>query len=264
MKITVITPCYNPGKFLLSMLESVERNKEFVAKHIVMDGGSTDGTVERLSEWASGHSNFVYRSEPDGGQADACRKALELVDTEYFYWLNADDEMLEGSIENLTSVLSGKFNPAIVYGDYLRIDADGKVFARRKQPSYNYWDCLHGYIFVQNAAAIFNANALRQSGGFDTKLKFAMDYDIVLKLGKQWPVAHVSRYCGAFRIHNHSKTMTIDSVCQAETQFLRSRYGVTKNKFVRALFEKYVHLRVALRMLFEGCATERIRERICR
>ncbi len=261
--VTVITPCFNPGRYLRPMLESVEKNSDLIEKHIVMDGGSTDGTVEVLSEWADGHKWFEYFSEKDNGQADACQKALGRIDTEYFYWLNADDIMLENAVKNLTSVLSDAYKPAIVYGDYCRIDGIGKVFARRKQPSFNYWDCLHGYIFVQNAAAIFNTNSLRQLGGFDTLLRFAMDYDIVLKLGKSGIVAHVPHYCGAFRVHNSSKTVTIDDVCQSETQLLRTRYGVTTNKFVRILLDKYVHVRVALRMLREGCAVERVKELLC-
>lgn len=258
MKITVITPCFNPGRFLAPMLESVERNKEFVAKHVVMDGGSTDGTVERLAKWADGRSNFVYRSEPDGGQADACRKALELVDTDYFYWLNADDLMLDGALESLAEAAEGDVRFAIVYGDYLRMDGDGTVYAKRRQPSFDYWDCLHGYITVQNVAAIFNTRMLREAGGFDPSLRFAMDYDIVLKLAGMGPVRHVRRFCGCFRVHETSKTSTMDEVCRSETERLRTVYGVNGNAFARFVLHKIAKLRVSLRMLREGILFDRI------
>lgn len=258
MKITVITPCFNPGRFLAPMLESVERNKEFVAKHIVMDGGSTDGTVERLAEWADCHSNFVYRSEPDGGQSDACRKALELVDTEYFYWLNADDEMLDGSAERLLGAVRGNVHPAIIYGDYVRTDAEGRIYARRRQPGFNYRDCLNGYMTVQNVAAIFNAPMLREAGGFDPSLRFAMDYDMVLKLARTGEVRHVRGFCGAFRAHEASKTCTIDDVCRRETDAVRIRYGAPKSAALRWILHKVAKARVAWRMFREGILFERI------
>ncbi len=258
---TVITPCYNPGRFLLPMLESVSSQGEVVARHVVMDGGSTDGTVERLAEWAKSHDNFVYRSEKDEGQSDACRKALELVETEYFYWLNADDLMLKGSVERLLGEIPEGEHPAIIYGDYVRIDAEGRVYARRRQPSFNYWDCLNGYITVQNAAAIFNTPMLRKAGGFDPSLRFVMDYDIILKLAKMGCVKHVRGFCGAFRVHEASKTMTIDDVCQRESDALRVKHGACKSAPLRWLLHKVAKTRVAVRMLVEGVALERALER---
>lgn len=260
MKISVITPCYNPGRFLKPMLESVAANEELVYKHIVMDGGSNDGSVEVMKEWAADHPWFEYVSEPDKGQADACRKALERVETEYFLWLNADDVILPDALKNLTSVVdqNSKMPPTIVYGDYKRIDGEGKVFAERRQPSYSYWDCLHGYIFVQNAAAIFNTKALRDAGGFDPSLRFVMDYDIILKLGKIGPVKHVKHFCGAFRVHETSKTTTIDDVCQRETQELRTRYGVSENALARKLSFYFAKFRVVIRMLLQGCMKGRL------
>ena len=268
MKITVITPCFNPGKFLKPMLESVAANADFVARHIVMDGGSTDGTVEALKAWAADHPWFAFVGEKDKGQADACRKALERVETEWFFWLNADDVMLLGALKVLAEeaerARSGKEGPrvGIVYGDYLRIDGEGKVYAKRRQPSFDYWDCLHGYITVQNVAAIFNAPLLREAGGFDPSLRFVMDYDIILKLARRGEVRHVRTFCGAFRRHEASKTVTIDDVCRQETEALRVANGVTARPLLRRFLHGWAKLRVALRMLGEGILFERFaRER---
>lgn len=252
MKCTVITPSYNPGKYLLPMLESVAKQSGYVAKHIVMDGGSTDGSVEVLSKWAADHPWFEFVSEPDRGQSDACRKALEQVETDYFFWLNADDMLVEDGLRNLLSA-AARGNPAIVYGDYLRIDGEGRVSAERRQPSFRYWDCLHGYLTVQNASALFNATKLRSAGGFDTSLQFVMDYDIILKLARQGDVRHVRAFCGAFRVHGTRKTTTLDDVCQRETEDLRTKYGVPQNASLRKTLAYFVKLRVGLRMVFEGC-----------
>ena len=259
MKVTVITPCFNPGRFLLPMLESVASQKEYVAKHLVMDGGSTDGTVEVLRSWAKGHPYFDFVSEKDNGQSDACQKALSRVETEYFFWLNADDIMCEGGLSSLIQgAADARVHPAIVYGDYLRIDGDGRVYAKRRQPTFSYWDCLHGYLTVQNVSAIFNAPMLRALGGFDTTLKFVMDYDMILKLGKIGPVIHVPRFCGAFRVHADSKTTTIDDVCRRETEELRTKYGVPKNVSIRRILLFIAKVRVYARMLIQGCMKDRL------
>ena len=259
MKITIITPCFNPGKFLHPMLESVSVQKEHVARHIVMDGGSTDGTVEILATWKKTHTYFDYVSEKDNGQSDACQKALSRVETEYFFWLNADDMLCEDGLRALIKgAADAKIRPAIVYGDYVRIDGDGRIYAKRRQPTYSYWDCLHGYLTVQNVSAIFNAPMLRKCGGFDTTLKFVMDYDIILKLGKIGPVIHVPKFCGAFRVHANSKTTTIDDVCRCETEELRTRFGVAKNKQIRKGLLFIAKARVYSRMLIQGCMKDRL------
>lgn len=263
MKCTVITPCYNPGRHLLPMLESVAAQSEHVAKHVIMDGGSTDGSVATLSKWAAEHPWVEFVSEPDKGQSDACRKALARVETDYFFWLNADDVLLEGGLRKLLAAVA-EDSPSIVYGDYLRIDGEGRVYAERRQPSFSYWDCLHGYLTVQNASALFNARQLRASGGFDTSLQFVMDYDIVLKLARHGNIRHVRAFCGAFRVHGTSKTTTLDDVCQKETEELRTRYGVPRNPYVRKALSCLVKIRVGLRMLFEGCMKGRLYGRNCR
>ena len=259
MKVTVITPCYNPGKFLRPMLESVAAQSDQVEKHIVMDGGSTDGTVNVLKSWRQSHPYFDFVSENDNGQSDACQKALSGVRTEYFFWLNADDILCEGGLKALIEgATNAKMPPAIVYGDYLRIDGCGRVYAKRRQPTYSYWDCLHGYLTVQNVSAIFNAPLLRQCGGFNPSLRFVMDYDIILKLGKIGPVVHVPKFCGAFRVHATSKTSTINDVCQRETEDLRTRYGVPQRIMIRRLFQMIAKARVYVRMVFQGCMKDRL------
>jgi hypothetical protein len=200
-------------------------------------------------------------SEKDKGQSDACQKALAKVQTEYFCWLNADDKLLKGGLSSLAEKVESLSNsPAIVYGDYIRIDGEDRIIAERRQPTFNYWDCLHGYLFVQNAAAIFNAYMLRNcaDGGYDVSLRFAMDYDIILKLAKNGKVVHVPVFCGAFRVHASSKTTMLDDICQFETNKIRTRYGVTTHPMLRKSLDYIAKFRVGMRMVFQGCMKGRL------
>jgi glycosyltransferase involved in cell wall biosynthesis len=92
-----------------------------------MDGGSTDGSVQVLAQFAASNPHLCWVSEADGGQSHALQKALELVDTEFFGWLNADDVYLPGGIEALVKTLPSDMDtpPSILYGDYLVIDSEG-------------------------------------------------------------------------------------------------------------------------------------------
>jgi GT2 family glycosyltransferase len=254
--VCVITPCFNAAPFLLSCLRSVAAQGGHVSKHIVMDGGSSDGSVAILQDFASAHQHLRWRSEPDSGQSDALNKALALVDTPYFAWLNADDCLLPGKIRALLEAADSAPSPTIVYGDYQVIDAGGQIMKRRRQPSFNYSDCLYSYLTVQNCSAIFRTDACRMTGGFDANLQFCMDYDLVLRLAGNGVVQHVREYVGCFRHHEGAKTSRMQDVCERETEQLRRHVS---GRSGRALRLKYWHakMRVAFRMLMEGCIASR-------
>jgi len=259
--ITVITPCFNPEPYLLQCLESVEKQiPGVVEKHIVMDGLSSDGTVEALRMFAGTHPRcgFEWKSEKDDGQADALNKALALVKTEFFGWLNADDFYLGEGLEPLSLAADERFRatgrqPAIVYGDYVIVDAAGKILSARRQPTFNYNDCIYSYLTIQNAAAIFNTAIVRAAGGFDAKWQFVMDYDLILKTAAAGDVLHVKKYVSAFRMHPTSKTTCRQDVCSAETKLLRMRYAGKKSSRFLTIAYLLSKTRVALRMLRQGC-----------
>jgi len=255
--ICVITPCFNAARYLPSCLQSVAAQGKRVHKHIVMDGGSKDGSADILDEFSRQDPNLVWRSERDEGQSDALNKALALVDSRYFGWLNADDCYLPGRIAPLIEAAQSAPAPSIVYGDYQVIDANGALVKRRQQPSFNYWDCLYSYLTVQNAAAIFSTDICRQTGGFDKNFEFCMDYDLILRLASKGPVHHVRQYIGSFRHHADAKTSRLQHICESETQRLRltvsGRSATSLRR--RQLIGK---MRVATRMLLEGCLASRL------
>jgi GT2 family glycosyltransferase len=255
--VCVITPCFNAGRFLQPCLDSVASQGIHVSKHIVMDGGSTDGSAEILRERARLDGRLIWRSEHDDGQSDALNKALALVDTSYFAWLNADDCFLPEKLGALVHAADSYRRPSIVYGDYHVIDADGAVLKRRRQPSFNYWDCLYSYLTVQNCAAIFRTDLCRSTGGFDDRLNFCMDYDLVLRLAAAAPVSHVREYVGCFRHHEAAKTAQLQHVCAMETEMLRIKFS---RRAAPGLRWRYWagKARVASRMLSEGCIPSRL------
>jgi GT2 family glycosyltransferase len=250
--ICVITPCFNAAPFLPSCLRSVSAQGIYIRKHIVIDGGSHDGSVDILRTLSRTIPNLVWTSERDEGQSDALNKALALVDTPYFGWLNADDCYMPTRLSALLNARESLPAPSIVYGDYQIIDAQGRLLRLRRQPSFDYSDCLYSYLTVQNCAAIFSTSLCRSTGGFDRSLAFCMDYDLVLRLALRGPVRHIREYVGCFRHHEAAKTARLPEVCEIETQRLRRKIS---GRSVRSLRWRYWlgATRVFSRMMFEGC-----------
>lgn len=259
--IDVITPCRNAEVFLLDCLESVQAQGMIARRHIVIDGGSTDNSVRILQEYGRTHDHLEWMSEPDHGQSDALNKGLDRVRTEYFGWLNADDRYVPGGLSALASAIEPPPKPAIIYGDYQRIDAAGRIVAHRPQPTFSLWDCLHAYLTVQNSSALFQTQLTRQLGGFDCALQFAMDYDLIVRLASHGGVRHVRAYGGQFRVHPEAKTSRLQQVGQAEVRKLRARHTGGGNVRLRFLWLLGL-TRVVVRMTREGCLSARLRPRL--
>ncbi|MCA9131726.1 MAG: glycosyltransferase [Planctomycetales bacterium] len=253
--ITVITPCRNAIAYIEQCIASVAAHGDLVAEHIVFDAVSDDGTTALLNAKAAEHPRLTVYTESDAGQSDALAKALRLVKTPFFAWLNADDYFVLNGLRHLTEALDDAADHgdvAIVYGDYVNVDADGQLLSLRKQPSFSYWDCVHGYLTVLNAAAIFNTELARQSGGFDVSLQFAMDYDLVLKMGNAGQVRHVAKTIAAFRRHADAKTTNLLDVYEKEIKQLRRKYSKLP-AFLHPAGETLAKTRVIARMSAQGC-----------
>ena len=255
--ITVITPCFNAGPYLMRCLRSVAAQGDSVKQHIVFDGKSSDDSASILREFAKSNPKLVWTSEPDGGQSDALNKALSHVGTEYFAWLNADDCLIQGKLAALIQRTVGVRAPGIVYGDYLVIDPNDTIRKKRPQPSFNYWDCLYSYLTVQNCAAIFRTDLCRLVGGFNRDRQFCMDYELILKLARLAPVIHVREYVGCFRHHANAKTSKLQDVCARETTELRRTIS---GKSSTSLLTRYwlSKMRVTGRMILENCIAARL------
>lgn len=253
--ICIVTPCFNAAPYILECMESVA-SQSGMKRHIIMDGGSADGTLSIIEEYAEKHPHVVWKSEMDEGQSDALIKALELVDTEYYGWLNADDCYIPDSLNYLIQHLANDDKPTIVYGDYQGIDQDSRVIKYRRQPSFNYWDCLHGYLTIQNCAAIFHTQKTKDSNAIDKELQFAMDYNLFLKLAGLGTVLHVRRYVGQFRFHSDAKTSKLQDVCAFETDLVRLKSSEYNSRF-KSISHFFAKCRVALRMIREDCVRSR-------
>ena len=121
--ISIITPSYNQGQFIRETIDSVLTQDYDNVELIVMDGGSTDLTVDVLKSFNDKRLSWI--SEPDNGQSEAINKGLKQATGDLFTWLNSDDVLLPGALRHVAEKWVQLVQPAVIYGRARKIDGNG-------------------------------------------------------------------------------------------------------------------------------------------
>ena len=200
-RVTVITPCFHSAATLPALLDSLDKQAEdaasglFELEHIVMDGGSTDGTLDLLASRQCPWRTVI--SEPDHGPADAINKGFTLATGDYVAWLNADDAYAPGALARSMAALRRHPRASFAFGRCPIVDANGaeirRPITRFKELFYPFpfrW-VLQTLNFVSQPATLFRKSAIDAAGPLRTDLKAAWDYDLLLRLRKLGPCVRV-------------------------------------------------------------------------
>jgi glycosyltransferase involved in cell wall biosynthesis len=200
--VSIITPSWNSAQFLDETIRSVLQQDYPCIEHIVVDGGSTDGTVDILGRYSS----VTWISEPDKGQSDALNKGFAMAQGDIIGWLNADDTYEPGAISTAVDFLLTHKEVNLVYSDCNVIDEDGRIqhtehpedFALERQVIRN--SIPQPTVFMKN-------DFLQRLGGVDVSLHYVMDYDLWLRAGLVGGIKKMpSVILANFRICSGTKT----------------------------------------------------------
>jgi FkbM family methyltransferase len=200
--VTIVTPSLNQGRYLDATIRSVLEQDYPRIEHIVVDGGSTDETLDVLRRFGA----LRWTSEPDRGQAHALNKGFALARGEIFGWINADDVYLPGAISAAVELLR-ESGCALVHGGWSQIDENGDVLREVAPVPFDYRLQLEVRNGVSQPGSLFTRAAFDAVGGIDESYRYAMDYELWLKLGARYEVRHVDRILAAYRLHPESKTV---------------------------------------------------------
>jgi glycosyltransferase involved in cell wall biosynthesis len=206
--VSIVTPSYNQAAYLEEAMQSVLAEDYSPIEYIVIDGGSTDGSLEIIKHHARELAYWV--SEPDAGQADALNKGFARAKGKYMAWLNADDRLKPTAVAEAVAFLEAYPDVGMVYGDADFIDARGRVIGRFAARQTDYRGLLRGYVHIPQQTAFWRADLWRQVGGLDASLSFAMDYDLWVRLAKIAKLHYHPRAWAEFRLHADSKTIQND------------------------------------------------------
>lgn len=200
--VSIVTPSLDQGRYLEEAIASVLEQDYPRIEHIVVDGGSTDETLEILER----HEHLLWVSEPDDGQAAAINKGFRMAGGEILGWLNADDFYLPGAVSAAVDVLR-RTGCALVHGGWRRVAEDGTVLRDVAVVPFEYRRQLESVNVVCQPGSFFTRDAYWAVGGVDESYRYAMDYELWLKLGARFPVGHVDRIQAAYRYHPSSKSI---------------------------------------------------------
>lgn len=229
-KISIVTPSLNQGHFIQSTIDSVLSQDYPNLEYLIMDGGSTDNTLEVLESY-SGRVKWV--SEKDGGQTQAINKGLSRSTGEIVAYLNADDLLLPGALHKVARVFT--LNPAVswVTGKCRIIDESDREIRSLITAYKNFWLYIHSrpallvMDYISQPATFWRADLLTRVGLLDESLHYVMDYDYWLRLYAESPPVFIPEYLAAFRLHVHSKTTAKTSMegarqyCEEESTVIR-------------------------------------------
>jgi hypothetical protein len=228
--LAVVTPSYNTGKYIGPAIESVLA-QDYPADYIVMDGGSTDQTVDVLKSFGD---RLKWVSQKDGGQSDAINQGFSRTKGEILGWLNSDDTYEPGAFRAVAEFFAAHPEVSLVYGDAKYIDAKGKYIARcvHVEP-YVPHRLFHYTDFIVQPAAFFRRSAYEAVGGIDPAIHYAMDYDLWLKIAKRFPVAYLPKPLANFRWLADNKTATGGFRRLDEIRGILARQGFSEPAYIR-------------------------------
>ena len=210
--VSIVTPSLNQGDFVEDAIRSVVEQDYPHIEHIVVDGGSRDGTLAILERY----DHLRWISEPDHGQAHALNKGFGLAAGSIFAWLNADDLYLPGAVSTAVAALQ-ESGAALVHGGWRQIDEEGRALRDVAVVPFDLQRQLESANRIAQPGSFFTREAFLAVGGVDESYRYAMDYELYLRLGKGFPVTRVDRVLAAYRYHPTSKTIAEPKGFVAET-----------------------------------------------
>lgn len=202
--VSIVTPSYNQAAFLEAALLSVIGQDYPRIEYRVIDGASSDGSVEIIRRHAAHLAGWV--SEPDNGQAEAINKGFAQATGDIVAWLNSDDLYLPGAISAAVRAFELHPEAGLVFGDVLSIDGEGRPINLMTFGDWGLEDLLQFNIISQ--PGVFVRRAILERAGFlDTSFHYLLDHHLWLRVARLAPMVYVRERWAAARFHQGAKNV---------------------------------------------------------
>ena len=222
--VSIITPSFNQAPFIAETIESVLNQDYPNLEYIIVDGGSTDGSVEIIQSYADKLAWWV--SEKDKGQTDAINKGFARANGQILAWLNSDDTYEPNAIREAVEFLMQNPDVGMVYGDCNFIDENSYKFGKFNAAQTDLEKLQRGYVHIPQQASFWRAELWQEVAPLDDSFYFAMDYDLWVRLAKISELRYLpGRNWANFRLHNDAKSIADDDRCWPEMMRVHYREG---------------------------------------
>jgi glycosyltransferase involved in cell wall biosynthesis len=204
--VSIITPSFNKGKFIEETILSVISQNYQNIEYIIIDGGSTDETLNILKQY----SNIKIISEPDNGQADAINKGFRIAHGEILAFLNADDLYFTYTVEKIVQYFKDNPHIGLVYGDIIHIDENGEneyPIHSGKLDLNAYLGCMY---YLPQPTVFFRKSVFDTIGEFDVNLNLAMDLDYWLRVYFKFDFGYIPEPLAKARIYQEAKSTALN------------------------------------------------------
>ncbi len=201
--VSIVTPSFNQGRFIQETIESVLSQDYSPVEYLVIDGGSTDETLDILKQYGS---RFYWVSEKDRGQSNAINKGWNRASGEILAWLNSDDIYLPGAIPKAVAFLQDHPEFGAVYGEGYHIKEDGKIIERYPTEPFNR-QRLAETCYVCQPTVFIRKGVLQEIGFLDEGLRYSMDYDLWFRIARQHDFGYLPEYLACTRFYGETKTL---------------------------------------------------------
>ena len=230
--VSIITPSYNQGRFLEATIRSVLEQDYDRLEYIIMDGGSSDESVEIIQRYEKdetlGHRLVKWVSEKDEGQTDAINKGFSIAKGDILAWLNSDDTYQPGAVSRAVEYLEAHPDAGMVYGDANLIDETGEILGQFPARQTDHRRLRRGYVHIPQQASFFRTEVWKKVGPLDPTFYFAMDYDLWVRISKIAPIHYYPGLMANFRLHGTGKSVVSDNRCWPEMLRVHFREGGSK------------------------------------
>jgi len=233
--VSIVTPSFNQARFLEETLHSVELQRYRPIHQLVIDGGSTDGSVGLLKRWSAiGHGtgySFEWISEPDRGHADALNKGFDRVRGEIVGWLNSDDVYFDREVIGTSvAALNAHSEVDVVHGEVAMISEDSGLQMIWCFPKFEYGRALRGYIIPQ--PTVFMRRAVTDKHRLDPNLRVAIDHIYWLQIGREHRFLKIDRIQAGDRDHGMRISQVSNASLMATGKEMCARFGGGKPGFL--------------------------------
>lgn len=201
--VSIVTPSMNQGRFIRDAIESVLAQDYPFIEYLVVDGGSTDETLDVLRSYGS---RVAWISEPDRGQSDAINKGWRRSRGSILSWLCADDGLYQGAVSRIVDAFAKNPDAGLVYGRGHLVDLDGVTLASSPLGARDAHTLVHHADFICQPSAFATRAAVESAGFVDESLTWVMDWDLFIRISRIAPLVYVPDVLAWIRTHDQTKT----------------------------------------------------------